>query len=91
MKYLLKELKYPKKAIKYKIEGTAYTSFYIEKDGSISNIEVIVGLNDDIKQECIRVISNLPKLISGRVNGENKRMQMVIPLKFNAPKTLYDY
>ena len=66
-------------------------SFYINKDGTITDIEVLVGLNDDIKKECIRIVSNLPKIVAGRINGENEKMQMLIPLQFNAPISYYDY
>jgi len=86
-----KSLKYPKRAVRNQIQGTAFTTFYIDKDGSITDIEVHSGLSDDIKQECIRIINNLPKLMAGRINGENEKMQMVIPLKFNAPISYYDY
>lgn len=88
--YFLKNMKYPERAIRYKVEGMTLTSFYVDKDGSITDIEVLVGVNDDIKKECIRLIKNIPKLVAGRINGENEKMQMFVPLNFNAPISYYD-
>lgn len=89
--YLLKNINYPKNSIKYQIQGITTTSFYIDKDGSVTDIEVHSGLSDDIKQECIRVISNLPKTVAGRINGKKEKMIRLLHLKFNPPVSYYDY
>jgi len=91
LEYLRKNLKYPKRAIRNKVQGTAFTTFYVDKDGSITDIEVHTGLSDEIKEECIRLIENIPQLVAGRINGENEKMQMLLPLKFTAPISYYDY
>lgn len=82
LQHIYKAIKYPSRARKYGIEGTTITRFVIEEDGAISDLEVIVGLNEDLKQECIRVISSLPKWEAGKQNGEKVRVQFNMPIKF---------
>lgn len=82
LQHIYKSIKYPMRARKYGIEGMTITQFVIEKDGTIKDIDVIIGLNEDLKQECIRVITNLPKWKAGKQNGEEVRVQFNLPIKF---------
>jgi len=82
LQHIYKSIKYPSRARKFGIEGTTITQFVIEKDGTINGIDVIIGLNEDLKQECIRVLSNLPKWEAGKQNGEKVRVQFNMPIKF---------
>ncbi|MDD3630767.1 MAG: TonB family protein [Bacteroidales bacterium] len=43
LKFLRKNIKYPKQAIKDQISGTVYVQFVVEKDGSITDVKVVNG------------------------------------------------
>ena len=57
-------------------------SFIIEKDGSVTNVEVEHGLDDMLDDEAVRVISISPKWIPGQIKGKKVRTRMVIPVEF---------
>jgi len=82
--YLAKNIIYPKDAKTNNIQGTVYISFIIEKDGSISTVTVLRGVQGgrSLENEAIRVISGMPKWIPGQQNGHAVRVQYMIPIHF---------
>lgn len=82
LEFIYKNIKYPSKAREYGLEGTTITQFVIDKDGSIKDIEVIIGLNDGFKNECLRVIQNMPKWEAGTQKGEKVKVRYTLPIKF---------
>ncbi|MDJ1470189.1 energy transducer TonB [Xanthocytophaga flava] len=58
--FIATNLHYPKEAKKENISGKVYTKLLIEKDGSISSIQMIKGLGHGCDQEAIRVIKSMP-------------------------------
>lgn len=81
-KFISKNLVYPKKAIKNNIQGSVYAKFIVEKDGSLSNIEIVRSLGHGCDEEVVRVIKLMPRWKPGKQNGEPVRIQMVLPIKF---------
>ncbi len=80
--YLSKAVVYPELA-KYKgIEGTVYTSFVVEKDGSISNVNVVRGIGGGCDEVAINAIKNMPKWKPGIQRGRVVRAQFRMPIKF---------
>jgi Gram-negative bacterial TonB protein C-terminal len=51
------------------ISGKVYTSFIVDKDGSVTNVKIVKGLQKEIDLEVINSIKKLPKFISGKKNG----------------------
>ncbi len=81
MKHASKNFKYPKKARKNEIQGTVYTSFVIEKDGSINNVKISRSVHPLLDLECIRVISAIPQLDSpAKQRGKAVRMSFTFPI-----------
>lgn len=62
--------------------GRVIATFVIEKDGSISNIEVVRSFSDKAKSEALRVIKLMPKWKPGRDKGRIVRVQYTIPISF---------
>ncbi|TSJ43357.1 hypothetical protein FO440_03955 [Mucilaginibacter corticis] len=60
-KFFNDHLVYPKNEWEWGMEGFVYASFIVEKDGSISTIEVKHGISPDIDAEVIRVLKLSPK------------------------------
>jgi periplasmic protein TonB len=77
------ELVYPKKARKAEIQGTVFVQFVIERDGSMSNIKVVRGVDPEtLDKEAIRVISKLKPWKPAMQNGKTVRVQYNLPFKF---------
>ena len=83
MNFLSDNIKYPEIAKTNKVEGETLLSFIIEKDGSISEIEVSKSLTKECDEEAIRVLKLMPKWESGK-DKKNKpiRFKMNIPISF---------
>lgn len=80
--WVYKYLKYPKSAVKNGIQGRVLVTFIIEKDGSVANVEVMEGVDDDLDAEALRVVSVSPKWIPGRIDGRKVRVRMTLPVEF---------
>ena len=76
------ELKYPRKALEVNVSGKVYIKFVVDKDGSLSNLEVVRGIGFGCDEEAIRVLSNAPKWKPAKQRGRLVRQQMVIPIHF---------
>jgi protein TonB len=74
---------YPQAAIDKKIRGKVYLTFIVEKDGSVSNVTVVKGVDPLLDDEAIKVISDSPKWKPGLQRGEPVRVRYSIPLSFN--------
>jgi len=74
---------YPQAAIDAKIEGTVYLTFIVEKDGTVTNVTVLKGVNPLLDEEAIKVISESPKWSPGLQRGQPVRVRFQIPLSFN--------
>lgn len=82
LEYIYKKIKYPKKAKLQGIQGTALVRFTVEKDGTISNTEVLIGLTKEIGQECRSIIKNMPRWRPGIVNKKPIKVQFNLPIQF---------
>lgn len=82
LEYIYKRIKYPKKARLQGIQGTALVRFIVEKDGSISNVEVLIGLTKEISQECRNLLKNMPRWRPGIINKKPVKVQFNLPIKF---------
>ena len=79
-KYVGNNFKIPEN---FKGRGKIYIKFFIEKDGSITDIEIIRDLGFGLGDEAVRVIKESPKWIPGQVNGKPARMMYSLPITIN--------
>ncbi len=80
--WVYKYVKYPKAAVANGIQGKVYVSFVIEKDGKVSNVEVIQGVSDDLDDEAVKVVSISPKWTPGQIRGRKVRTIIILPIEF---------
>jgi TonB family protein len=83
MKYLQKNIKYPIQAKEQGVKGTVFMRFVVEKDGSVTDVEVAKGVNPLLDTEAKRVVSSMPKWAPGKQNGTNVAVQYTLPVKFD--------
>jgi TonB family protein len=88
-KLLLANLRYPPEAAEKGIQGSVMISIVIEKDGSISNIHVVRGVDPLVDAESVRVILLSSKWIPGRQNGELVRVKFTVPINFVLQEVKY--
>ncbi len=82
MEFITKNLTYPPAAKNMGVEGKVFVKFIVDKDGSISNIEIVKGVNEDLDNEAIRLVKKFPKWSPGMQNGKAVKSQFVFPLYF---------
>ena len=80
--YLMQSVKYPSDAEKQKIEGIVIANFIVEKDGSISNVEVVKPVFPSLDSEAIRVITGMANWVPGKQKGEVVRVKFTLPISF---------
>ena len=80
--FLSKNITYPEKSKRRGVEGLVYVNFTIEKDGSISNINVLQGVSEEIDAEAVLVVSTMPKWNPAKYDGEKVSVSYNLPLKF---------
>jgi protein TonB len=79
---LSESVKYPKEASKDGIQGRVVVQFVVEKDGSISEVEVIKKVNEHLDAEAVRVVNAMPKWKPGKQKGETVRVKYTLPISF---------
>ena len=82
IKYLRDHIKYPEMAKESNIQGTVYLKFVVEKDGSITHIQVLRGIGGGCDEEAVRVIKNMPKWKPAKQRGRPVRLWFSMPIKF---------
>ncbi|HTL80206.1 MAG TPA: energy transducer TonB [Bacteroidia bacterium] len=84
--YLQQNIKYPADARDAGKTGTVYLSFIVERDGSITNVQVKKSAGyPSLDNEAKKVITAMPKWNPGQMNGKNVRVEVVQPVKFVLP------
>ena len=82
-KYLSENVKYPQIAKESNISGIVYVSFIIEKDGSISNVNLVKGIGGGCDEVAIETIKKMPKWNPGKQRTKAVRTKLVLPIKFS--------
>jgi len=82
MKYLSENIKYPKAAEKAGEQGRVVVNFIVEKDGAISNVNVVRSVTPTLDAEAVRVIKAMPKWVPGKQDGQFVRVKYNVPVSF---------
>jgi periplasmic protein TonB len=83
--FLSSHLVYPKKAVRKKIEGQVVAKFIVEKDGSLSNIEIVSG-PPELGQAVLDVLNQSPKWTPAVQNGKVVKSYKKQPINFSLEK-----
>jgi protein TonB len=82
MRYLAQETMYPEREKDLEIEGKALVRFIVNKDGSVSDAEILRSDSPGFSKEAIRVVKSLKKFKPGIQAGREVRVQLVLPFHF---------
>ena len=80
--WLASNIKYPVMAAENGIEGRVVVQFVVERDGSVSGVHVVRGVDPSLDKEATRVVSQMPKWIPGKQNGSAVRVKYTVPVTF---------
>lgn len=84
--YLFDHLKYPKSAKDEGVEGMCVVQFVVEKDGSLSEIELLRDKGSGLGEESKRVVRKMNedgiRWVAGVQRGRKVRVRFVLPVKF---------
>jgi TonB family protein len=85
MQFLGENIQYPKAARKNNIQGVVVATFVVERDGSISTVEIVrdlaagAGGGDEVR----RVLALMPNWQPGLVDGKPVRVRYTLPIRFS--------
>lgn len=80
--FLKKNLRYPEAARQYQVQGRVVLQFFVETDGTLSEIKVLSTPHELLTQEAIRVLQKMPKWKPGLQDGTPKRVKAKQPFIF---------
>ncbi len=81
-RYIAEHIQYPVLAQENDIEGTVIVKFVVGKDGRVSNVQVIRGVDPLLDSEAVRVIKTLPRFKPGYNNGHPVSVWYTLPVMF---------
>lgn len=82
MKYFADNVRYPVIASENGIQGRVVCQFTVWKDGSVSDVKVLRGVDPSLDREAIRLISNMPKWKPGEQRGKAVNCKFTVPVLF---------
>ncbi|MEA5127998.1 MAG: energy transducer TonB [Proteiniphilum sp.] len=82
MKFLSDNIRYPVIAQENGIQGRVICNFVVERDGSITDVQVVRGQDPSLDREAIRVIQQMPKWKPGKQRGSAVRVRFTLPVVF---------
>ena len=85
-KWVYSNLKYPKKAKKNRVEGDVAIKFTVEKNGTVSEVEILKGTDPLLDEEALRIVKMMPKWQAAKQNGAIVRGQYVMIIQFRSSK-----
>lgn len=80
--FISKTLQYPVIAQQNGIQGRVVCSFIINQDGSVTDAEVIGGVDPSLDKEALRIVNAMPKWIPGTQRGKAVRVKYTMPVTF---------
>lgn len=80
--WVQQNVRFPQIALENGIQGRVVLSFVIEKDGRLTNIQVLQTPDRSLSEEAIRVLSKSPKWSPGKQRNQVVRVKYTLPVDF---------
>lgn len=81
-KWVNSKIIYPEIAKENGVQGKVNLQFTVNKDGSVSNVKVLRGVDSSLDKEAVRVVSNSPKWTPGRQRDRAVKVTYTFPVIF---------
>ncbi|MDX2429297.1 MAG: TonB family protein [Bacteroides sp.] len=86
IRYIYSNLEYPAKMKKKGISGKVMVQFTVPASGEISDIKALGSSDKEFEAAAVKVFEGMPKWNPGKQRGKPVRVNVVVPVKFNAEK-----
>ena len=80
--YVSKNITYPAEAMEKGITGRVFVEFTIGRDGSVSNVTLLRGVDPLLDKESLRLIAASPKWTPGKHRGKEVNVKYQFPINF---------
>ncbi len=80
--FIANSVRYPVVAQENGIQGRVYVSFTVDKTGTVTDAQVVRGVDPSLDQEALRVVNGLPKWVPGKQRGEAVDVRYTVPIQF---------
>ena len=80
--WVQERVRYPQIAQENGVSGKVVLSFVIEKDGTLTNIEVLQSPDRSLADEAVRVLKTSPKWEPGQQRNQPVRVKYTLPVDF---------
>lgn len=85
-KWVYQYLKYPKAAVANGIQGRVIVGFTVNKDGSVSDVQIVRSADQLLDDEALRIVKASPKWKPGTLKGEKVNVSMTVAIDFKLTK-----
>jgi TonB family C-terminal domain/TonB family C-terminal domain len=85
-RFISNTLEYPADAVERDAQGLVVYTFVVEKDGTLSNFNIIHRADSLLNQEALRILQKMPSWRPARHNGEIVRSESYVPMYFRLNK-----
>ena len=82
MGYLRDNIHYPTVAAENGVQGRVVVGFVVERDGSITDVNVLRSVDPSLDREAVRVVKSMPRWTPGKQNGSAVRVKYQVPVTF---------
>ena len=72
------------------IEGRVLVSFYVETDGSLTNLSIAKSEDSRLNKEALRIVKKMPKWEPGQIGEKVVRMKCFLPIEFRCKDLMND-
>ena len=80
--WVMSKVRFPQIALENQISGQVLLSFVVERDGSLTNIQVLRTPDSSLSDEAIRVLKSSPKWTPGKQRNQAVRVKYTLPIDF---------
>ncbi len=80
--WVMQNVKFPQIALENNIHGRVVLSFVIDKDGRLTNVEVLQAPDRSLAEEAVRVLNKSPKWSPGKQRNQTVRVKFTLPVDF---------
>ena len=79
---LSSHINYPTVAAENGVQGRVVVGFVVERDGSITDVQILRGVDPSLDREAMRVVKSMPRWTPGKQNGSAVRVKYQVPVAF---------
>ena len=80
--WLASHIQYPAVAAENGVQGRVIVKFVVGRDGSVSQAQIVRGVDQALDREALRVVNSMPKWSPGMNNGQPANVWFTLPITF---------